>query len=71
MENNNDVFKKEIYWNGLTKKQENTFGFTVRKEIFNFSQKLIQKHAPKELRNYQLNLGRVGNIKSVGWYCPL
>lgn len=46
MINDND-FQKEYHLNPLTKKQENTFGFTNKKEIVNFAQKLIQKHAPE------------------------
>lgn len=41
---NENKISKEIHWNPLTQKQENTFGFTNKKEIVNFAQKLIQKH---------------------------
>ena len=66
MENNNDVFKKESSWNPLTKKQENTFGFTDRKEISDFAQKIIQKHAPEELKNYDLKI-KFNDVKAQTW----
>ena len=50
MVNENEI--NETHWNPLTQKQENTFGFTKKEAIVDFAKKIIQKHAPEELRNY-------------------
>ena len=54
MVNENEINKN--HWNPLTKKQENTFGFTKKEEIINFAKNIIRKHAPEELRNYPVEI---------------
>ena len=64
MVNENEI--NETHWNPLTKKQENTFGFTKKEAIVDFAKKIIQKHAPEELRNYPVE-SKLSSIKSKNW----
>ena len=63
MVNENEI--NETHWNPLTQKQEKTFGFTKKEEIVDFAKNIIRKHAPEELRNYEVE-SRL-SLKSKSW----